>query len=259
MSESSSVATAVLDVERGRRTFRRLPATCPLTGTPFVRIVEAVESFNGIVHPDSGEKLTWEQFAALDHDDRVRFRRLDALPPIDHCSSPAERFEAVCTPVAFEAGLMSMPQTRRPVDLEVDRLEADGYHHLADVLRSQHPAEEPKPRGPKALFDSGDVQIDRKLVGLGVPLAALIGFVGRHVAGDHGLEGSSVGFALTREQEYFSTLFGVDVQNAAAVKSGLGLVRSTYALDVPNRREFACVLTLLIPGRESRTIVYRPS
>ena len=92
---------------------------------------------------------------------------------------------------------------------------------------------------------------------LGINPESLKGMLDRHTAGDFGSVGSIADVELSDEMRFCPYRFSELVQDAAAIESGWGLVKSRYPVKVEGNQdpEIVKIATLLVPGQELRTAV----
>lgn len=142
------------------------------------------------------------------------------------------------------------PREPSPILDELERARAAGFEVLAAECMARL---KPEPRKELPGFGLGRCYASR---GARKVTNAFRDYLGRHAAGDHGTLGTSVGIEPTEDQLWCPVAFGVDVQNAVAIRSGEGIVRSIYQVDCGEKDRLEELKIFTWIGRQ--TIVYNP-
>lgn len=141
--------------------------------------------------------------------------------------SPGARFETFRN----EAGAYGRevdPNPANPLRDEIERFAAAGYPLLAEKLAAKTP-----PRAepfPDALFQPGQIGYGPGLTKLYVTHDDILGFVRRHIAGDHGVFGCSTTVEPTEEETFCDIDIPLAKKNAVAIRRGFGLVVSRFQM-----------------------------
>jgi hypothetical protein len=152
---------------------------------------------------------------------------------------------------------------QNPTDAPVDLVPRTPEDEEAELLARQFPrlaarlkvAPAPRVVPPGWLFDAGMVTVT-KLARKTAPVDVIYGFLGRHLAGDHGNLGGPV--VLSADQKFCPHLFGRAVANSAAIAEGFGLLKSEYSgtWDPSRGEEHVTIVTRLWPRSAPATVVY---
>jgi hypothetical protein len=178
----------------------------------------------------------------------------------------------------------ALPRRLTEPELEAARLRQAGFALAAQQLEQVHPPAPPvmiQPEG--SLFAVNEEEV---LVGLQGHRLLVIGedeirtFLNRHVMGDGGELGNAATVDWDDDKVFCPPLAGPRYESEAAIKTGFGLVRSRYgayrpSIDGPsdecaidprhagtvhgrkrNVGDWFEVVTLLVPGQPTRTVVF---
>jgi len=171
--------------------------------------------------------------------------------------SPGERwtawFNRLNRPIPLD------PNPPDPLAQEVARLR-EAFPLIAEYL-----AQKMKfvPRRPPGLFPLGDVvDVSTSATMLGVRREAMLAALDRHDHRDHGQYGSSLDIEPSEDQLWCPHLFDQRTQNAVAIKTGRGLVISSYAISdlvgpptpsSPHRSDDRLIICTWLAGDRTRT------
>jgi hypothetical protein len=190
--------------------------------------------------------------------------------------TPSERFHR--TLAAHKAVTIIQANAEADaLDAEARRLDAAGFQATAATTRAQ--AVEKRRAStlakPGDLFAAGDVTalaVGVRVLGVyGPEIEALLA---RHVAGDAGQVGAWADLEIGDDERWCPAIQPTPVRNKATLESGDGFVVSVFDLHRPdqdeppnergctiytrrrNKGETLTIATLLVPGRDPRTIVF---
>jgi hypothetical protein len=172
------------------------------------------------------------------------------------------------------SGVLDAP-TDQPLRDELASLKRLGLHLVAELLEAAHPPAE-KAVDPDVLFSPGEnVRVLPSLAKLIVMYSEEVKtYLARHIRGDHGLHGSTLGLEADDTEDWCPVLFTVARQNFAAITTGSGIVRSKYhvgqgvnrhsygepdpTFNVPARRhdDYVEIWTLMAAPREPKTYIF---
>jgi hypothetical protein len=168
------------------------------------------------------------------------------IPGVGPTGSPASRFYSWDTPKhAIHQHIV--PRPIDPLRDEIERFTKD-YPKLGGVLMAAHG---PKPEAGRGggPFPLGMVKKSPTLDRLRVRAEELETYLARHLAGDHGLYGSSVDLEPSELAEWAPALADIKYQNADAVKTEFGLVKSRYPLYDETHRVAEAELRMATPNQ----------